>query len=75
MSRLIRTLKETAEDPDLKDREVYSAPPKYHTIKCKHCGKTKKVELKYTRWCGPCRKTDMIKRINYNNPQSWANEP
>ncbi len=59
---------------DPKDTEEYPAPALYHKIKCKSCGKSDNVRIRYTRNCNECR--NHLERNGMQSEwKSWVHTP
>lgn len=65
----VKTQKRGPQSEDIKDREIYAAPPTHHKIKCKSCAKEAKVEVKFTRLCNACRNTSSYR---LSQPCIWT---
>lgn len=69
----IKTQKVGPQSEDLKDREIYEAPPTHHDIKCRYCFEKKRVLTKYSRSCNECRDSYWFKSRHQTQPwQAWG---
>jgi hypothetical protein len=66
---MIKKIKSHRGKADLKDVELYPAPPTHHEIVCKQCAVKARVELRYTRLCTPCRKDERRGHMEWS---SWS---
>lgn len=71
----MKKLKKGPQNQDLKDTEVYPAPPSHHIIKCRACNESSKVKTKYTRLCNTCRRDSEYQNLLKGTWKSWAHEP
>lgn len=69
----IKTQKVGPQSEDIKDREIYAAPPTHHNIKCRYCNEEKRVLTKYSRSCDSCRNSSWFRSHHTTNPwQAWG---